>query len=229
MPMSTINKKEVDVFLITEIEEFASSGSCVECADYVKRKCSFRKCPHIIDKIKLGAKNYKTMIKDCFAEVDDYNARKRLNQLAKKLNGSMFISDIHMKNFNQINAEISKILENPSNKYLTTLYLFVLIFDQYCADEVLWNFSREAIYLKRINFDSIHLTGVSTETYALYKTAKTIYEDESALDWSEIGDNEIITNELFKAIINSLLIYNYGIEILNLDIKQLNQIKKKKS
>lgn len=88
---------------------------------------------------------------------------------------------------------------------LATAIIFLLT-----TNEVLWNITENAVCLNGFDFSNIHLRQISTEGYALYQTAKTIWSGKEYIRISEIADRELIDDASFKIITNASLIAKYG-------------------
>ena len=63
----------------------------------------------------------------------------------------------------------------------------------------------------------MQLSGINTEGYALYQTARTICMGREYIKLDEIADKTLIGDRAFKAIINAILISKYGLLVLNLN------------
>lgn len=83
------------------------------------------------------------------------------------------------------------------------------------ADELLWEHSKSAIARYAVNFDSIDLSGISTDGYALYKAAKTVYNGDSDISLSELCDWSLIDDPTTMTIFEGVMLARNGIVILN--------------
>ncbi|HBF65749.1 MAG TPA: hypothetical protein DDW34_08415 [Clostridium sp.] len=102
--------------------------------------------------------------------------------------------------------KIHKMDRNP--RYLATLFLLT-------ADGRLCSLAKEHIYSNRFEFKHIRLNGMTTNSYALYQVAKTIYTGKEYIKLNEIADKHLIDHQTFMAIIHAVLIVKYGGEILS--------------
>ena len=82
------------------------------------------------------------------------------------------------------------------------------------ADDNLWCAAKDYIYLDRFDFKKMHLHGINTDGYAIYQMAKTIHYAKEYIKLSEISDKHLIGEQVFKVIINSILIAKYGAAML---------------
>ena len=91
----------------------------------------------------------------------------------------------HRKNFAEyISPKNSDYYSNRS-EFIAAVFLL-------SADKLLWERSKSAIARYAVNFDLIDLNGISTEGYALYKAAKTVYSGDSDISLSELCDWSLI-------------------------------------
>lgn len=105
--------------------------------------------------------------------------------------------------------KIHKIDSDP--RYMATLFLLT-------ADGRLCSLAKEYIYPNRFEFKHIRLSGMTTNSYALYQVAKTIYTGKEYIKLNEIADMHLIDNQTFIAIIHAILIVKYGGEILSFEM-----------
>lgn len=102
---------------------------------------------------------------------------------------------------------IRKKDRNP--RYLAALFLLT-------ADGRLYSLAERHIYPNRFEIKHLRLSDMTTNSYALYQVAKTIYTGKEHIKLNEIADKNLIDNQTFKAIIHAILIVKYGGEILSL-------------
>ena len=82
-----------------------------------------------------------------------------------------FKSAWHRKTFTEF---ITANVKNPylsRNEYIAAVFLL-------SADKFLWKRARRALTGYSVNFSSLNLSGISTEGYALFMTAKAIYRGD---------------------------------------------------
>ena len=79
-----------------------------------------------------------------------------------------FKSAWHRKTFTEF---ITANVHNPyssRNEYVAAVFLL-------SADKFLWKRARSALTGYSVNFKSLDITGISTESYALFTAAKAVY------------------------------------------------------
>lgn len=97
-------------------------------------------------------------------------------------------------------------IENRNPIYLAVLFLIT-------ADDRLWDSAKGNIYLDCFDFNRMNLNGINTDGYALYQTARTILLGKEYIRMNEIADKDLIGEDIFKAIINAILISKYGADM----------------
>jgi predicted acetyltransferase len=97
-------------------------------------------------------------------------------------------------------------MENKNPIYLAALFLLT-------ADDKLWNTVRNHINLDCFDFKSMHLKGINADVYDIYQMSRTIYTAKEYIKLDEIADKNLIGDEAFMVIINSILIAKYGAAI----------------
>ncbi len=121
---------------------------------------------------------------------------------------SKYKNAFHKTRFTEFIAENVKYPYKSSYEYIAAVFLL-------SADNVLWKKSQSALTSYSVDFNKINLSGISTEGYALFKTAKSIYLDKSEISFNELCDCELIDESTVKTIFAGVLVFRNGIDILN--------------
>lgn len=197
-------------------------GRCIDCVEFKNGKCQLTNCSYIFERIEMGVIGYGYMLKDIFSSINEFNFKKRLSRLINNFNGEMFLDSNHKNRFNNICQQVHFVLGNLENDYLATIYLLT-------ANEELWNCTKANVYINNCCFDKMHLKNININEYALYKTAEMIYTNKICMKISELGDEKIISDEVFKTVINAIAIKEHGCDILVAKFKegknQTNEVK----
>lgn len=115
---------------------------------------------------------------------------------------------VHRKNFTEyISPKNSDYYSNRS-EFIAAVFLL-------SADKLLWERSKSAIARYSVNFGSIDLNGISTEGYALYKAARTVYDGNSDISLSELCDWTLIDDPTMLTIFAGVMLHRNGIKMLN--------------
>ena len=100
-------------------------------------------------------------------------------------------------------------LYKPSNRSLAALYLLT-------ADHPLWIKTKR--YIDRggkVDLKSVHLGDISTDGYALWKAVKELQTGERQISLCELSDSNIISDRVFRLIVQSATISRFGTTVLN--------------
>lgn len=119
-----------------------------------------------------------------------------------------FKNYFHRKNFMEYVS-----LKNPeyySNRSELIAAVFLL-----SAEKLLWERSKCAIARYAVNFDLIDLNGISTEGYAFYKAAKTVYSGNSDISLSEFCDWTLLDDPTTLTIFDGVMLRRNGVKMLN--------------
>lgn len=96
--------------------------------------------------------------------------------------------------------------KNIPSRFIAILFLLI-------ADERLWKVSKHSIEQNGFDLKQVCLREINTDGYAFYQTAKIISTGKECIRINELEDKDLIDDFIFKAIINSVLINRYGIEL----------------
>lgn len=119
-----------------------------------------------------------------------------------------FRNYFHRKNFAEyISPKNSDYYSNRS-EFIAAVFLL-------SADKFLWERSKSALTRYSINFDSIDLSGISTEGYALYKAAKAVYNGDSGISLGELCDWTLIDDPVALTIFEGVMLRRNGVKMLN--------------
>ena len=122
-----------------------------------------------------------------------------------------FKNSFHRKTFTEF------MLENVRNPY-SSRYEYLAVVYLLSADKFLWKRSRNALTGYSVNFNNLELCGISTEGYALYKAAKSLYTGNSEISLNELGDDELIDHATLFTIFCGVMLLRNGIGMLNWEI-----------
>ena len=154
--------------------------------------------------------SYKDITFTCFKNHRSIRLNERLINLARNYDGEIFLNEIHRSRFYSVCRLQDVSIKDRNSFYLATLFLLT-------ADDKLWSVAKDHVYLDSFEFKKMQLSGINTEGYALYQTARTICMGREYIKLDEIADKTLIGDRAFKAIINAILISKYGLLVLNLN------------
>ena len=179
---------------------------CDGCAAKIKSRGNPSDCFCFKEKLEADEIEYTDLIRDCFGRIKNYALKDRLKLLSNSFTDELFLNHKHKERFNHVQHNQDIEVWERSASYLAVIFLLT-------ADEILWNISEHAVCLNGFDFSNIHLRQISTEGYAIYQMAKTIWTGKESIEISEIADVDLIDDKTFKAIINASLITRYGTDI----------------
>lgn len=175
---------------------------CSDCNNYVGAQCSEKLAARLIC--------YKTIVENCYKGFKSYRFKKRLGNLVRNFDGDVFINLYHRFRFCKVCQIQNVSIKNRNPAYLAVLFLLT-------ADDRLWDSTKDKIYLDCFDFKRMNLNGINTDGYALYQTARTILLGKEYIRMNEIADEDLIGEDIFKAIINAILISKYGADMFQVN------------
>lgn len=119
-----------------------------------------------------------------------------------------FKSALHRRNFTGYISPKNTDYYSNRSEFIAAVFLL-------SADKLLWDRSKSAFTRYSVNFDSINLSGISTEGYALYKAARTVYNGDSDISLSELCDWTLIDDPTALTIFAGVMLRRNGIGMLN--------------
>ena len=150
--------------------------------------------------------SYKGLINECFRKIRNYSFKDRLKHLSDSFKGEVFLNSNHKERFYRVVYEQDLDIYDISPRYIAVIFLLT-------SDETLWNLLEHTVKPNGFGFNKCNLKQISTEDYARYQMAKTIWTGKESIEISEIADVDLIDDKTFKAIINASLITRYGTDI----------------
>ncbi len=171
------------------------SNRCNDCGDIHSSFLSN------MDKI-----SYKGLINECFRKIRNYSFKDRLKHLTDSFKGEVFLHSNHKERFYRVIYEQDIGTYDISPRYIAVIFLLT-------SDETLWNLLEHKVKPNGFDFNKSNLKQISTEGYAIYQMAKTIWTGKESIEISEIADVDLIDDKAFKTIINASLITRYGTDI----------------
>ena len=73
----------------------------------------------------------------------------------------------------------------------------------------------EKCFLKNgIDFQLASMTGISLDDYILYRAAISFYTKQGGVTLDELGDKKLVSDQMFRLVINGLLIAKYGLAVM---------------
>ncbi|MCM1167337.1 MAG: hypothetical protein NC299_16915 [Lachnospiraceae bacterium] len=119
-----------------------------------------------------------------------------------------FKNAMHRRNF-------TGYISPKNSNYYSSRSEFVAAVFLLSADKLLWERSECAFARYAVNFDLIDLNGISTDGYALYKAARTVYNGSADVLLSELCDWTLIDDPTMLTIFSGVMLVRNGIRMLH--------------
>ena len=181
---------------------------CRLCLYYRKKDgCTVPVCPVLDIRLACGAASVGDAVKAVFKDIQNTAFQKRLSKIYRRKDDvkMIFQNNRHKQIFE---AERSS-LQKPGKKVLAVLYLLT-------ADHILWRKTKHLFSPNgKIDFTSVRLGDISTDSYALWKAVKELQTGEKQISLCELADSGIISDNAFRLIVQAVTIARYGTAILN--------------
>lgn len=108
-----------------------------------------------------------------------------------------------------LNTQLGYVPGRNTPAYYAAMYLLT-------ANEIIYWRMANCFCHDGIDFRYAILRGISTYNYALYRAALALTTDRQGVTVSELDDTELIEDEVFRLIINAMLIARYGLTAMKL-------------
>lgn len=176
---------------------------CRYCTERSERKNSACPvCHYLRERFVAGCVGLTDLRRILAAESRQRAFVARVEALSRQAIG-FFKDEAHRQLFQQL------VAATMSPAYGAALYLLT-------AEPSLWCAAQSGIRHDGIRFQDIRLHGINEDGYALFHAAKDIYCDTKHISLSELADPEVISDGVFRLIMDALLIRRYGTTIINI-------------
>lgn len=161
---------------------------------------------------KPDVRTYQALVSRFLQELQANSLTERLRTIR---NGNeeqemLFRDAVHKRRFTALRKQQAA---SASENLPLMAALFLL-----SSDEFLWQRARNAIHAGRVDFTSIDIRGISTESYALYQTARDLYQGTRHITLADLTDPELVSNSLLRLLINSFLVRRHGLAALGIKV-----------
>lgn len=186
--------------------------SCSDCTEYIKPVgCTALECPYLAERIEAGVVGYQEILANTFPfhKVLMF----RLQRLIKYFSGTMWRDDSHKQRFHL--AATCCDYQCATNTYYAALYLLT-------ADEPLYKrcsrcFMRTCETSRVVMcIENIDIQGISPLDYTLYSYARKLNAGETDFSVTELIDGWSVPHEVFRYIVNAVMIAKHGVAVLNI-------------
>ena len=182
---------------------------CKLCTEYRGKKhpCPHDVCPFIAERIEAGAVTYWDAVNAMVSP--QYRFSRRLPKLAEEYPGTFFLDDRHRSRMEFLNTQLGYVPGRNTPTYYAAMYLLT-------SNEIIYWRMANCFCRNGLDFRYAILRGITTYNYALYRAALALTTDRQGVTVSELDDTELIGDEVFRLIINAMLIARYGLTAMKL-------------
>ena len=186
--------------------------ACELCTEFVRKLgCTALRCPCLAERMEAGTVGYAEAV----AELFPLHPRltPRLLRLSETFPGSLWQDSEHKRRFTYLRALHGFRRKRDTPVFLAVLYLLTSGKD--LGDRTFNCFCRDGI-----DFRYARRRGISQHNYTLLMAAKSLYCVTDEVTKGDLADPQIIPDEAFRLIINSLLIARFGSDALRISTRQ---------
>lgn len=176
-----------------------------------------KKCPYIAEKVEANTITYG----DDLSNIDfpDRSICNRLPHLIESHPDSFWLDERHMTRMNLLHNRLGFVARRNTPSYYAAMYLLT-------ASDTLLARTQKCFTDTGIDFYFSTLSGITLDNYVLYKVAVCYYTKQGGVTSDELADNKLVNDQLFRLVINGLLITKYGLVSMLLK-RDLKEAKKK--
>jgi len=179
---------------------------CRYCTEFVRGRCRANGCPWMNERIEAGVADYHEALDETFMEMKPLRQRVKL---VSACSGSFWRDENHRQRFSVAQAIFGIYRKRNTPAYYAALYLLT-------SDEALFRRMADCIRKKKIDFQYADVRHMTAGQYALYKTAKSLYNESSEVSVDEFADPTLFGLDEFKIAVNAMLISRYGLSAVYL-------------
>lgn len=173
---------------------------CTERAE--KKKTSCPACVCLRERLVAGCVGLNDLRRIVTAGNSQRAFVARVEALSQEPRG-FFVDAPHRLRFQQA------VTVNMSPACGAALYLLT-------AHPPLWQAAQPALTDHAVRFQDIRLHGMDVDGYALFHAAKDLYCGTEHISLSELADPEVIGDEVFRLIVDAILIRRYGTVLISI-------------
>ena len=186
---------------------------CRYCTKFIRGRCRANGCPWLNERIEAGVIGYTEALDETFLEFA--HLRRRV-KLVSACSHSFWKDEQHWQRFAAAQAIFGIYRKRNTPAYYAALYLLT-------SDDSLFRRTADCVRKKKIDFQFADVRNMTVSQYALYKTAKSLYNESSEVSIDELADPSLFGLEEFKTAVNAMLISRYGLSAVYLSHEGVNR------
>ena len=186
---------------------------CRYCTKFIRGHCRANGCPWINERIEAGIIGYTEALEETFLE---FTSLRRRVKLISACSSSFWKDEQHRQRFAAAQAIFGIYRKRNTPAYYAALYILT-------SDDSLFRRTADCVRKKKIDFRFANVRNMTASQYALYKTAKSLYNESSEVSIDEFADPSLFGLEEFKTAVNAMLISRYGLSAVYLSHEGVNR------
>lgn len=153
-----------------------------------------------------AADTYEEQLEQLKERIPDKEFGCRMDEMIRAVNlkQEIYHNENHKRHFELLKEYPGLVPLREKPAYAAGLFLL-------SADEKLWKASRDAVTPKEIHFLDIHMEGAGIDGYVLFHMARDFYYGTDFVKLSDLNDEELVEESIFRLIIHAGLIRELGL------------------
>lgn len=149
---------------------------------------------------------YKENVEAALDFFENDKIQNRIKYMVRTFPASLWNSEKHRRNMSELDYLLGFHLSRNTRHYYAAMYLMTVNDD--LIERTAYCFTRDGI-----DFSKVHIKGISVQNYALLMAARQIYTGKRYIFQNDLGNPEIIDDDVFRLIMNAHLIMRMGIKV----------------
>lgn len=177
---------------------------CRLCTQFQRKRCAAHTCPWLRERLEAGSASYGELVAECFRGLDHQPLKRRIGAVTAGRARLSYASLEHRQRMDGWRiANGLRHREPIRDQWLAALFLL-------SSSGKLWALTWSAISWNGIDFPRITLRDIDPQDYAIYQAAKSIYTGKLRIGADELADEELVSDDTLRLIIDAVLIVRYG-------------------
>lgn len=149
---------------------------------------------------------YKENVESSLGFFKNEKIYKRIEYMTHTFPGSLWSSEIHRRNMSELDYLLGFHQSRNTRRFYAAMYLMTVNND--LIERTAYCFNRDGI-----DFSKVRIRGISVQNYDLLMAARQIYTGKRYIYRNDLANPEIIDDDVFRLIMNALLIMRMGIKV----------------
>ena len=149
---------------------------------------------------------YKENVETALGFFENEKIQKRIKYMIRTFPGSLWSTEIHRRNMSELDYLLGFHQSRNTRRFYAAMYLMTVNND--LIERTAYCFNRDGI-----DFSKVRIKGISVQNYDLLMAARQIYTGKRYIFQNDLANPEIIDDDVFRLIMNALLIMRMGIKV----------------